>query len=99
MSIQALTGLASGLNAQASVANRAAVNIANVTTPGYQAQQGALVPRQPAGVADVAQAPAGEVDLTTEVTSLILAKTAYGAAAKTFSTVARMDRALLDIVA
>ncbi|MGE5503152.1 MAG: hypothetical protein ACM31L_01900 [Actinomycetota bacterium] len=99
MSIQALGGLASALTAQASVANRAAVNIVNVNTPDFAAQQGQLVAQQPAGVADVATPPAGEVDLAREVTTLMMSKSAYGAAAKTFATVARMDQAVLDILA
>ncbi|OAN43016.1 hypothetical protein A6A04_09985 [Paramagnetospirillum marisnigri] len=94
-----LATLATGLEAQSRVANTAATNIVNATTPGYQAEQGQLVSRPLNGAGYVPLPPEGEVDLGTEMVNLVLAKTSYGAAAKAFARIAETESKALDTLA
>lgn len=95
----ASTTLLSGLATQSRVVQTAAGNIANATTPDYQAQRGQVVSTSPAGAAYVPLPPEGEVDLTREVVDLTQAKQAYIMAARTFSRIARTEREALDVLA
>src|SRR5512142_2095350 len=59
-------------------------NVANATTPGYTAKEANFVPMNP-GVSVGAIVDTGQgVDLTNQIVNLILAKTAYQAAASVF---------------
>lgn len=95
----ASTTLLGGLAAQSRVAQKAADNIANATTPDYRAQQGQVVSVSPAGARYVPLPPEGEVDLLREVVDLGQAKQAYILAARTFSRVARTEKDALDVLA
>jgi flagellar basal body rod protein FlgC len=95
----ASTTLLSGLTAQSRAAGTAASNIANVTTPDYQAARGQVVSTRPTGAAYVPLPPEGEVDLVREVVDLTQAKQAYILAARTFSRIARTEKEALDVLA
>lgn len=95
----ASTTLLSGLAAQSRVAQKAADNIANVTTPDYRAQQGQVVSASPSGARYVPLPPEGGVDLLREVVDLGQAKQAYILAARTFSSIARTEKDALDVLA
>lgn len=95
----ASTTLLSGLTAQSRAAGTAASNIANVTTPDYQAARGQVVSTRPTGAAYVPLPPEGEVDLAREVVDLTQAKQAYILAARTFSRIARTEKEALDVLA
>jgi hypothetical protein len=95
----ASTTLIGGLGAQSRLAQKAADNIVNATTPDYQAQRGQLVSTSPAGASYVPLPPEGEVDLVREVVDLGQAKQAYILAARTFSRVARTEKEALDVLA
>ncbi len=95
----ASTTLLSGLATQSRVAQTAANNIANVTTPDYQAQRGQVVSTRPTGAAYVPLPPEGEVDLVREVVDLGQAKQAYILAARTFSSIARTEKDALNVLA
>ncbi|EME68863.1 hypothetical protein H261_16136 [Paramagnetospirillum caucaseum] len=84
---------------QSRVAEKAAGNIANLTTPDYQAQRGQVVSTSPAGAAYVPLPPEGGVDLAREVIDLGQAKQAYILAARTFSRIARTEKEALDVLA
>lgn len=73
-------------------------NVANATTPGYTAKEANFVPMNP-GVSVGAIVDTGQgVDLTNQIVNLILAKTAYQAAASVFRTANQMSRTLLAAV-
>lgn len=95
----ASTTLLSGLATQSRVAQAAAGNIANLTTPDYQAQRGQVVSASPSGARYVPLPPEGGVDLLREVVDLGQAKQAYILAARTFSSIARTEKDALDVLA
>ncbi|KIL98499.1 hypothetical protein CCC_01949 [Paramagnetospirillum magnetotacticum MS-1] len=95
----ASTTLLSGLATQSRVAQTAADNIANVTTPGYQAERGQVVSVSPAGASYVPLPPEGEVDLARQVIDLDQAKQAYVLAARTFSSIAKTEKDALNVLA
>jgi flagellar hook protein FlgE len=73
-------------------------NVANATTPGYTAKQATFVPMNP-GVAVGPIVDTGQgVDLANQIVNLILAKTAYQAAASVFRTADQMTKTLLAAV-
>ena len=73
-------------------------NVANATTPGYTAKQAQFVPMNPGvGVGAIVDTGQG-VDLTNQMVNLILAKTAYQAAASVFRTADQMTKTLLAAV-
>jgi len=79
--IDALSIAGSALAAQTISLAVTADNVANVTTPGFTAKQAQLVAMNP-GVAVGAIIDTGQsVDLADQMINLILAKTAYEAAA------------------
>ncbi len=70
-------------------------NVANATTPGYTAEQAQFVPMNP-GVGVGAIVDTGQsVDIANQMVNLILAKTAYQAAASVFRTANRMTNTLI----
>ena len=96
--IDALTIAGSALAAQTQNLNTIADNVANATTPGYQAKQAVFTPMNP-GVSVSAIVDTGEgVDLTTQLVNMKLAETAYAAAAKVMSTASQMTDALLAAI-
>jgi flagellar basal body rod protein FlgG len=95
----ASTTLLSGLATQSRLVQKAADNIANATTPDYQAQRGQVVSTSPAGATYVPLPPEGEVDLTREIVDLSQAKQAYILAARTFSSIARTEKDALNVLA
>ena len=93
--IEALNIASSALTAQSVNLSVIANNVANATTPGYTAKQAAFVPMNP-GVAVGAIVDTGQsVDIATELVNAILARTAYQAAAKIFTTANQMIGTLL----
>lgn len=73
-------------------------NVANTTTPGYTAKQAQLVAMNPGvGVGAIVDTGQG-VDLTNQMVNLILAKTAYQAAASVFRTADQMTKTLLAAI-
>lgn len=87
--------LGSALQVQGAAVQTAAVNIANVDTPGYQAQRGRIVSRPP-GAAYVPLAASGPVDLGGQAVDLTIAKTGYEAAAHAYSAIDRTEKKVLD---
>lgn len=94
-----LSTLVSGLSAQSRVAETAANNIVNVTTDGYQAQQGQVVSKPLHGAEYVPLPSEGEVDLGREIVALSQAKHSYAAAAKAFSSIEKTEKRALDALA
>ena len=93
--IAALSIASSALNAQTISLAVTADNVANATTPGFTAKQARFVAMNP-GVAVGAIIDTGQsVDLADQMVNLILAKTAYEAAAKVFRTADQMTKTLL----
>lgn len=95
----ATTSLVSGLNAQTRVVETAAANIANQSTPDYQAARGSLVSRPLQGAAYVPLPAEGEVDPAQEIVSMMVAKTSFEAMAKAYSTIAETEKNGLDSLA
>lgn len=96
--MDALSIAASALKAQATNVDMIAGNVANAATPGYTSKQAPLVAMNP-GVSIGPMVDTGQsVDLSTELINLIVARTAYAAAAKVVSTADRMGRALLAAI-
>jgi flagellar hook protein FlgE len=96
--IDALSIARSALLAQTIGLGVTADNVANAITPGFTAKQAAFVAMNP-GVAVGAIVDSGQgVDLANQMVNLILAKTAYAAAAAVFRTADRMTTALLASV-
>ncbi len=91
-----LTTLANGLSVQASVAQTAATNIVNATTPGYQSQQGQVVSKPLQGAAYVPLPSEGEVDLGRELVNLTIAKQTYAATAHAISSIAKTETQGID---
>jgi flagellar hook protein FlgE len=100
----------SGMQAAGSMMNTAANNIANLNTPGYRASHVDLVELSGGGVAvgggrpDTAPAPVSadgkagsNVDLATEMVSLIQSRNLYSANAMVVKTADRMVGSLLDM--
>lgn len=70
-------------------------NVANATTPGCTEKQAQFVSMNP-GVSVGAIVDTGQgVDLSNQIVNLILAKTAYQAAASVFRTADQMTKTLL----
>jgi flagellar hook protein FlgE len=93
-----ITIASSALAAQSVNLNTIADNIANATTPGYQAKQAVFTPMNP-GVSVSAVVDTGQtVDLATQLVSMKLAQTAYAAAAKVMGTANQMTDALLAAI-
>ena len=96
--IDALSIAGSALTAQTIGLAVTADNVANVETPGFTAKQAQFVAMDP-GVALGAIVDSGQgVDLTREMVNLILAKTAYQAAASVFRTADQMTKTLLAVI-
>ena len=96
--IDALSIASSALNAQAISLAVTADNVANAETPGFTAKQAQLVAMNP-GVAVGAIIDSGQsVDLADQMVNLILAKTAYQAAADVFRTADQMTKTLLAAI-
>lgn len=94
----ALSIAGSALAAQTISLAVTADNVANATTPGYTAKQTQFVPMHP-GVSVGAIVDTGQpVDLADQMVNLILAKTAYQAAASVFRTSDQMTKTLLAAV-
>ena len=93
--IDALSIAGSALAAQTIGLAVTADNVANVETPGFAAKQAQFVAMNP-GVAVGAIIDTGQgVDLADQMVNLILAKTAYEAAANVFRTADQMTKTLL----
>ena len=70
-------------------------NVANATTPGYTEKRAQFAAMNP-GVSVGAIVDTGQgVDLSNQIVNLILAKTAYQAAASVFRTADQMTKTLL----
>lgn len=96
--IDALSIAGSALAAQTTSLAVTADNVANATTPGYTAKQVQFVPMNPGvGVGAIVDTGQG-VDLTNQMVNLILAKTAYQAAANVFRTANQMTNTLLAAI-
>jgi len=93
----------SGLQANALRANVAANNIVNQNTPGFRAGEVRTSSIVTAGSAlggvQAQVFEAGEVEVAMEFSRLILAETAYRAAAATVRVAEEMARETIDIVA
>ncbi len=105
--MQAFSIAAKGMMTQVQRVNTAAQNIANAHTPGYKAQspdspsvpaQGAAAPLGAAGTGALMQAPAepSDVDLASEITTMIMAQRTYEANAKVLKTADDMTKSLLQ---
>jgi flagellar hook protein FlgE len=94
----ALSIAGSALAAQTISLAVTADNVANATTPSYTAKQAQFVPMNP-GVSVSAIVDTGQgVDIANQIVNLILAKTAYQAAASVFRTASQMSNTLLRAV-
>ena len=94
----ALSIAGSALAAQTISLAVTADNVANATTPGYTAKQAQFVPMNP-GVSVGAIVDTGQsVDIANQMVNLILAKTAYQAAASVFRTANQMASTLLAAI-
>jgi flagellar hook protein FlgE len=92
----ALTIAASALRAQQINLGVIASNVANAETPGYKPQQATFIPMNPGiAVGPVVASADASVDIGSELVNLILAKTAYAAAAKIASASNEMTHTLL----
>lgn len=92
----------SGLQANALRANVAANNIVNQNTAGFEAGQVRTSSVVTAGASSGVQAEvfaAGAVDVATEFSRLILAETAYKAAAATIRVAEDLAQKTVDIIA
>jgi flagellar hook protein FlgE len=92
----------SGLQANALRANVAANNIVNQNTAGFQAGRVRTSSVVTAGSSSGVQAQvfaAGDVDVATEFSRLILAETAYKAAAATIRVAEDLAQKTVDIIA
>jgi flagellar hook protein FlgE len=95
--IDALSIANSALNAQTISLAVTADNVANARTPGFTAKEARFVAMNP-GVAVGAIIDTGQsVDLADQMVNLILAKTAYAAAARVFRAADQMTKTLLAI--
>jgi flagellar basal body rod protein FlgC len=93
----ALSIAGSALAAQTISLAVTADNVANATTPGFTAKQAQFVPMNP-GVSVGAIVDTGQsVDIADQMVNLILAKTAYQAAASVFRTANQMTNTLATI--
>ena len=96
--IDALSIAGLALNAQTIGLALTADNVANAETPGFTAKQAQFVAMNP-GVAVGAIIDTGQsVDLADQMVNLILAKTAYAAAASVFRTADQMTKTLLAAI-
>ena len=79
----------SGLHAAQTTFDVMANNVANIASAGFKPSHVELRPVEPRGGVDVAsitQSPDEGVDLATEITSAVIAKTTYAANARAFRT-------------
>jgi flagellar hook-associated protein FlgK len=89
----------SGLNAAVAQLNATANNIANVNSPGYQAQQVNLVDNPTGGVTvDGTESTGQSVDLANEMVNMQKEKLFYGANAMVLRVSAQMSGTLLNIL-
>lgn len=96
--IDALSIAGSALAAQTISLAVTADDVANVETPGFTAKQAQFVAMNP-GVSVGAIIDTGQgVDLADQMVSLVLAKTAYEAAANVFRTADQMTKTLLAVL-
>lgn len=95
----ASSSLVSGLDAQTWIVETAAANIANMATPDYQAERGALVSRPLQGAAYVPLPAEGEVDPAQEMVTMMVAKTSFEAMARAYSSIAETEKTGLDSLA
>ncbi len=95
--LDALTIAGSALTAQSLDVGVIAGNVANATTPGYQAKQAVFVPMNPGVSADVIDT-GQSVDIAAEMVNLITARAAYQAAVSVIETADRMSNRLLAAV-
>ena len=89
----------SGLHAAQTTFDVMANNVANLATEGFKPSRVELRPVEPRGGVDVAsitQSPDEGVDLATEITSAVIAKTTYAANARAFRTENETLGALFD---
>ncbi len=95
--ISSASPLISALQAIGSKTQAVANNVANVSTPDYQAERGAFVSQETGGgVSYVALEAEGGVDLGSELVDLLAANTAYAAAAESFASITRTEQRVLD---
>ncbi|NLS05204.1 flagellar basal body rod protein [Rhizobium sp. P32RR-XVIII] len=98
MSISGITSTAlSGMLAQTTRVSAIANNVANASTPGYQALNTRLQSLSPNGVQAIVSQTDGEVDPATELTDLLQAKQSFAASASVFETGADMWDVLMSI--
>ena len=89
----------SGLHAAQTTFDVMANNVANIASEGFKPSRVELRPVEPRGGVDVAsitQSPDEGVDLATEITTGLIAKTTYAANARAFRTEAETLGALFD---
>lgn len=97
--MDALSIAASALQAQQVNLGVIANNVANAETPGYRPQQAVLIPMNPGvAVGPIIASAQASVDIGSEFVNLILAKTAYAAAAKVVTASNQMTHDLLQAV-
>jgi flagellar basal-body rod protein FlgC len=98
MSISSIANTAlSAMLAQTKRVSAIANNVANVSTPGYQALNTPLQSLSPNGVQAIVSQTDGEVDPATELTDLLEAKQSFAANASVFETGADMWDVLMSI--
>ena len=93
--IDALSIAGSALAVQTISLAVTADNVANVETPGFMAKQAQLVAMNPGVSVGAIIDTRHSVDLADQMVNLILAKTAYEAAANVFRTADQMTKTLL----
>ena len=89
----------SGLQAAQTTFDVMANNVANIATEGFKPSRvelRSLEPRAGVDVASITQSPDEGVDLATEITSAVIAKTTYAANARAFRTEDETLGALFD---
>jgi len=90
---------ASALQAQQVNLGVIASNVANADTPGYKPQQAVMIPMNPGvAVGNIVASAEGSDDIANDLVNLILAKTAYAAAAKVVTASNQMTHDLLQAV-
>lgn len=98
MSISGIANTAlSGMLAQTTRVSAIANNVANVSTPGYQALDTRLHSLSANGVQAIVSRTDGEVDPATELTDLLEAEQSFAANASVFETGADMWDVLMSI--
>lgn len=99
-SVSSASPLVSALRAIGSQTRAISNNVANVTTPDYQAERGAFTSQGTGqGVSYVALQAQGGVELGSEFVDLLAANTSYKAAAEAFASITRTEQRVLDTLA